>query len=492
VKVGDCRFILFDDLIFSLGVQQNVVQGRPIADPVIRLGEPGAWDEKRIQFSSVLYDDKERKFRMWYLGLGDEPECELGEGPGSVVHRGVSYIGHTKQGYAKSMDGVHWVKPSLELVEFNGSLNNNIIPVHPALPGSPMVIEDPEDGVNPHRYKMILSNGGGGGLSFSDDGIHWHSYREGMNLYQCGGERGQIASFDQFTQEPYCFIKDIYTRDESKRYRIYTQASSGSPHWVRRTGLVYSADARHWVVHPEAVMGLPDGGSGISGQVHGLAVMLYKGYYVAFIHLCLPHPKTGWLAPRVHLAISTDGQNFRIYGDESNALVPLGPEGSWWEGGVTSDSVLMVGEEIFCYFTGLNVKAAWDGNPESEERPALNTGLAKWDSGRILSISLKRGYSEGYFMLSAVEIEDDCIPEIVLNAEINDITTDIKAALLDGTSRMTVPGYGFDDFKLDSELSGKWNSQILPSGSRVIPSFQITGEVTRIYSAELHSSTPKE
>jgi hypothetical protein len=487
VRVGDSRFFFLDDLIYSFGVQQSVVKGNVFPEPVISLGGPGSWDEKRIQFSSVLYDKHKRIFRMWYLGLGDEPECESGEGPGSVVHRGVSYIGHTKQGYAESLDGVNWVKPSLGLFEYNGSSDNNIVSVHPALPGSPMVIEDPEEGDNPHRYKMILSNGGGGGISFSDDGIHWHSYKDGINLYQCGSERGREESFDLFTQEPYSFIKDIFTSDDRKRYRIYTQASSGPPNWVRRTGLAYSSDARHWEVHPEPVMGLPDGGSGISGQVHGLAVMLYKGYYVAFIHLCLPHPKTGWLAPRAHLAISTDGENFKIFEDEASALIPAGPDSSWWEGGVTSDSVLAVGDKIFCYFTGLNAKAAWDGNPESEERPALNTGLALWDVDRLLSVSLKPGYSEGYFMLPAVYIKQDCVPEVCVNADLNDPTTDLKFAMLYESTRLIVDGFGFDDFRLNSELSGGWSSRILRSNDRVVPCVRISGNATRMYSLELHS-----
>lgn len=489
MKVGDKAFFLLDDLIYSLGVEQSVVQGDVTSDPIIALGKSGEWDEKRIQFSSVIYDIKESVFRMWYLGLGDEPECEPGEGPGNVVHRGVSYIGHTKQGYAESIDGVNWVKPSLELVEYRGSSDNNIIPIHPALPGSPIVIDDPQEGENPHRYKMILSNGGGAGLSFSEDGIHWQSYKSGINLYQSGGERGQLASFDLFTQEPYSLIKDIYTDNENKRYRIYTQASSGPPHWVRRTGLVYSADARNWVVHPEPVMGLPDGGSGISGQVHGLAMMLYKGYYVAFIHLCLPHPKTGWLSPRAHLAISTDGEHFKVFEDESSALIPLGNAGSCWEGGVTSDSVLVAGDEIFCYFTGLNVKAAWDSNPESEDRPSLNIGLAKWDADRILSVSLKNGYTEGYFMLPFVNIEHDCIPEISINADAENCTTDLKVSLLDYSSKLAISGYSFDDFivnrKDSKEYSGKWVSGHMLRSSRVIPCFCISGSLTKVFSMTL-------
>ena len=252
------KYYLLDNLAYSMGVEQKVTPGRIHPSPVIELGKPGEWDEKRIQFSSVIYDPAKEKFRMWYLGLGNEPECVEGDGPGCVVHRGVSYLGNTKQGYAESLDGERWAKPALGLAEYNGSRDNNIVPVHPALPGSPMAIYDPEEGDDSHTDKMVLSNGGGASLAFSDDGIHWRSYANGENLYKCGSERGCDECFDLFTQEPYSFVKDPDTRDENRRYLIYTQASSGPPHWVRRTGLAYSLDARRWTAlraYPARSMG---------------------------------------------------------------------------------------------------------------------------------------------------------------------------------------------------------------------------------------------
>lgn len=483
MKTRKPGFSFLHDAIYRSGVRQRVVAGRVLPEPVVPLGSAGQWDERRCQFSTVLFDASEKLFRMYYLALGDEPECEEGHGPRAVVHRGISYITALRQCYAQSRDGVNWEKPRLGVVEYKGSKNNNILSLHGALPGKPLVIEDPEDGEHPHRFKMLLSNGGGASLAFSQDGIHWESFKGGANLYRCGMERGLEKSFDLFTQEPYGFIRD--TLSPRKLYRVYTQASSGHPFWTRRTGMVASKDARRWKVHPRPLMGLPDGCAGISGQIHGLAVMIYRGYYVAFVHLCLPHPKTGWLAPRTHLAISTNGESFRIF--EDDALIGLGPAGSWWEGGVTADSVLQASDEILCYFSGLKVKAAWDGNHQSQPRPEINTGLAKWDMDRLLAISLKPGFSEGYFLLPAMEIERDGGLETKINADLANTKTDLQLSLLHSDSRLVADGYGFGDFVLNksdaANFSGKWAGRPLKAGSLVIPCFKLTGTATQLYSA---------
>jgi len=59
-------------------------------NPVIRLGPKGSWDESILICQSVLYDQQERLFKMWYIG--GTPE-------------GVFSIG-----LATSPDGAHWTK----------------------------------------------------------------------------------------------------------------------------------------------------------------------------------------------------------------------------------------------------------------------------------------------------------------------------------------------------------------------------------------------
>ncbi len=59
-------------------------------NPIIRLGPKGSWDESILICQSVIYDQEEKLFKMWYIG---------------GTPQGVFSIG-----LATSPDGVHWTK----------------------------------------------------------------------------------------------------------------------------------------------------------------------------------------------------------------------------------------------------------------------------------------------------------------------------------------------------------------------------------------------
>ena len=479
------RFYFPSSSIYSSGIQVKVMRGDILPDPIIPLGDAGEWDEKRVQlFGSVLFDEHKQKFRMWYVGRGDEPEfVECSEAPGDG--RVFSY----RPGYAESEDGLHWEKPNLNEVEWRGSNRNNILNLPPAAPGAPFVIEDSESGDDSHRYKMILTLEGGGMLLFSDDGIRWQAYKNGKVLFKGGRHRGEESGFDFYTHEPYVFLKDELTQDPDKRYRIYTQASSGPPHWIRRTGLISSPDARNWTVHPRPVMGPPDGATGISGQIHGTAMTLYRGYYVAFIHYCLPQPKTGLFAPRVHLGLSRDGENFNVFEDADDALIPLGPEGGWSEGGLVSGCVLPVRDEVWCYFSGLPIENCWAGSEEKYGRPTINTGFARWEIDRLLAASLKPGFSKGYLLLEPFTLDSDSVVNVLIDGECDNPKQDLNVALLDAETRRIIPGFSSEQATLEMKdgLQFKWSTSIRAQ-TTVIPCIYFCGKTARVYSTEVRAS----
>ena len=66
-----------------------------------------------IGFSSVLYDQEQDLFKIWY---GLHP----GEGGDEL----------SRLCYATSRDGIHWQKPLLGKVESGGSKRNNIVMPH--------------------------------------------------------------------------------------------------------------------------------------------------------------------------------------------------------------------------------------------------------------------------------------------------------------------------------------------------------------------------
>ncbi|MDP6116824.1 MAG: hypothetical protein QGF00_20205 [Planctomycetota bacterium] len=302
-------------------------------------------------------------------------------------------------------------------------------------------------------------------------------------------DRGEKSGFDYYSHVPYEFLKDHLTHDPEKRYRIYTQASPGPPHRIRRTGLVTSPDARQWTVHPRPVMGLPDGATGISGQIHGATMSLHKGYYVAFTHYCLPQPITGRFAPRVHLGLSKDGENFNVFEDADDALIPLDPECTWSEGGPVSGCVLPVRNELWCYFSGLPIENCWAGSEEKYGRPKINTGLAPWQNGRLLAAGLKPGFSKGHLMLEPFTVNSGSELEVLINADCDNPQEDLKVSLLDAKTRLTIPGFASEQFRIvredDAYWRGRWSTERRLTGRiEIIPCVELSDK-SRLYSAEV-------
>lgn len=128
---------------------------------VIPLDKP--WEGPHSSYSTVILDGD--LYRMYYRGVS-EPGPDGNE--------------NERTCYAESRDGIHWIKPTLGIHEFNGSRENNLI-LDQAAPithnFSPFL--DTRPGVPAEeRYKGV---GGTGHELFglmSADGLHWKKIQE--------------------------------------------------------------------------------------------------------------------------------------------------------------------------------------------------------------------------------------------------------------------------------------------------------------------------
>ncbi len=179
-------------------------------NPVLRRGPEGAPDHGHaILYGTVVKDGD--TFRMWYLGMF-ETENLNGQAPGWW----------RPMCYAESKDGVHWTKPELGLVEFNGGTKNNICLIE----GEPesltrvndflSVLHDPDDPDPERRYKCayiahppfgdvrggrskIGPNEGRWGAMIcatSADGLRWKIV--GDRPANAEGERFEVSSLYRF------------------------------------------------------------------------------------------------------------------------------------------------------------------------------------------------------------------------------------------------------------------------------------------------------
>ena len=191
VEIGNRKQLFIDDyMIQSLTNAKQVLNTavKEPSNPVLRPDRP--WEGRFSPVSKVIYDPVKKLFKMWYSTSGDwraEPGGQLVEfqwtDTGTVrelvdaPYRYVGIYGNYKYRlcYATSKDGVHWEKPNLGKVEFDGSRNNNLLPDGGRAP----TFEDPNETDPAKRYKSIAmtrtKNPPGMQLHvyYSPDGFNW-------------------------------------------------------------------------------------------------------------------------------------------------------------------------------------------------------------------------------------------------------------------------------------------------------------------------------
>ena len=164
----------FDNVAIPFTHNLQLSMQRPkkhAGNPVVRRGAAGTPDEFGVQFYGSVIRDKDR-FRMWYVAI----DRELQRDPGCVDC--------LRPAYAESRDGIHWIKPELGLVEYQGNNRNNLVQIEPAPLGiiNLKVLDEPDDPQANHRYKMSAQTwwreGRGRGRGtlaplFSGDGLRW-------------------------------------------------------------------------------------------------------------------------------------------------------------------------------------------------------------------------------------------------------------------------------------------------------------------------------
>jgi dienelactone hydrolase len=163
-QVGDRACLFLDDRFVAgqSGLTRTWHQGRPLPEPAITAD---AWDNWPHLFGSVIYDPREKRYRMWY----------------SSIREGIFY--------AESHDGRRWNKPKLGLREIDGSKDNNFVMGAVSLPN---VLLDPNENDPAARFKLLAwdhayynkepkdDRVNGHTLFRSGDGVHWQRIGKGI------------------------------------------------------------------------------------------------------------------------------------------------------------------------------------------------------------------------------------------------------------------------------------------------------------------------
>jgi hypothetical protein len=289
------------------------------ANPVLSPQRP--WEGRSTLPTTVLFDNADRRFKMWY-------QCrdELSS----------SRRGRDRWAYAVSGDGITWEKPNLGLTSFAGSRRNNLIPY----PVSRVLLDstesDPEHRFKALAYDRINEDGPAGILvGFSPDGLRWSLQSPSPLLAETRGQGTHAGIGDTHT---------VLGWDERwDRYVAFMRPSRR----FRDIGLSHSTDFTDWRL-PTPVL-TPDPNDPPGTQFCEMAVFRDRGVYWGL--LSVYHPNS--LMVDVQLAFSRDGVGWRRVG-RRHPILTYGLPDRFDSHQLRALNPLLVGEEIRVYYAAEN------------------------------------------------------------------------------------------------------------------------------------------
>ncbi|MBP87328.1 MAG: hypothetical protein CMJ64_11495 [Planctomycetaceae bacterium] len=299
------------------------------------------WERGCQVYGTAYYDEAAGLFKLWYLtGPKDR-------GLKPLELDGYERAPHTTMAaYAKSKDGVHWVKPKLGILPYDGDKQNNLLGIGKHNCEGISVLHEPHDPDPARRWKAVYWDHGSGG---------WE-VRNGGPFCKAGPEDGWHASFSpdgihwkKYTNNPvipkYCDTNQNVLYDPRiKKYVGFSRFGFG-----RRLARSESDDFMHWS-EPQLVLQC-DEADGPATQIYGAGVDLYEGVYLAMIWI---YRAGGDGKIDTQLATSRDGIHWTRVGDRATWL-ELGDEDSW-EGGMARsvERIITRGGQLYIYYCGVH------------------------------------------------------------------------------------------------------------------------------------------
>ena len=356
---------------------------------------------------TVLRDPEDGLFKCWYEDLDQSPRY-TGASMGTVVHPGGA-----RQCYAVSEDGVHWVKPELDVHEEDGR-RTNIVMGGNGYGGAHAlsVVIDPHARTRDERFRAVfthLMRGGDGRhqsrieCARSPDGIHWQVYDELPSFGMAGPHLGDVSVvvYDEDSRE---FIHNTRHPMQQASFganpRIPRNASFFSPYQPhdfasynkRRIFQCRSHDFIHWS-EPVLVAAPDDDEDNLDESFYGMAQ-----YKLGTVHLGTVAVLRGVENEMdVQLMVSRDGTRWSRTNKRQPFLAPRGD--GHWDGHMVSmvSPPIDVGDETWFYHGGTDFHHDWwmFGKAEGLDHPEARSALGgSWGLG--LATLRKDGYAGLY------------------------------------------------------------------------------------------------
>lgn len=444
------------------GVTRVVHPAKKLENPVIKAEMPWEWKErngvpdKRVNvYGTVMKDEKEGAFRMWY-----------------------SDAGHVL--YATSKDGIQWERPILNIT---GETNQTNLTLH-----SSSIILDPFESDPQKKYKAV-----GNASKGVDDAklqrlkdkfelVDWYRDKDHRLYYSAYSADGLHWTVNP---EPILLGCDTITLSQDPVTGEYLafHKRQGDPRvlGIRQVFLSVSKDMEHWS-EPEPVMVADEMDNkaarqlkgGIYSEFYNLSAFPYGGQWLGFAtHFRRVDPPSALFGNdevngvkrsntgiiNVQLVHSRDGRHWHRCSDRS-PVIALGPH-AYDAGSIFGlcNSAIVVGDEMRIYYTAVTTPHGGLA-PERQQSVAM----ASWRIDGLASLQAKD--------TSGTIETHDFMPEgrrLFVNADIGQGS--LRVEVLEASGK-PLPGYAKEDCiqqKQDSvKLPIQWkNCAELPAGKPV-------------------------
>ncbi len=388
-------------------------------------------------YGTVLPGEDGAGYRMWYHAWDGKEYRNL---------------------YATSLDGLHWTKPELGLIEYAGNTRNNILFRRTQEDHNPQLIYTPWENDSTRRYKLMNWDYGrtppanivsGYYGACSPDGIHWTDVPKNPVLRDPGGDVGNFV-YDAHAQR-YIGYPKVFTEERGFRRRcVGVSETREFASWpAPQRILTPDAFDDRWIAQP-----------GQHTDFYGLCGFPYESMYLGFLWI-FRITGAGDDGPIfVELVSSRDGVHWTRQEAPRPPVLPLGPAGAWDSGMVfTTNHPLVEGGIIKLYYGGFNATHAVDAAKAAVGLATLRKdGFVSLDAdaepGSVTTTSLPNTHG-------ALAVNYTATAGGLLHVEL----LDNKGAVL--------PGYGRDDcLPLSGDSINQpvlWKSkQTLPDAPEII------------------------
>ena len=302
------RYLLLDSRIIEKteNVQLTVgVVHKDKNNPLFKEDKP--WEPRFDNpYCSIIFDEEENIYKCWYsIFIKSGPHDDFpGEGIPSDQRAWLNWTeGDREYGvcYATSRDGIHWVKPELGIIEFNGNKKNNIVI---EFEHGVTVMKDLHETDPQKRYKAIHPMPEHSAVWFSVDGIHW-------------GDKIDIGPLDDGDTN-----NCVWWDPDLEKYVIITRHWGGANTTGRYGRMGHrqkvrseSSDFLNWSNTKLVIEGLD-----VRMQIHDMPVVRHAGVYIGMVGLFDIEVSRQWC----ELAWSADSKEWHR-NQPGKALIPNGP-----------------------------------------------------------------------------------------------------------------------------------------------------------------------